>query len=179
MPNTKKRELVDKLIDSLKNTQNFALVTFEKTNHQALESLRKRLKKENAQFKVIKNTLLEKAINKLANSNKLFFEFKKKFLPFRDLTALIILSTDWSPPLKTFYEFSQKEKSLSFKVGFIDKITYDEPGLSKLAKLPAKNELISSMLGNMKAPTTHFIYSLKYNVQKFVFILSQRSKKLS
>lgn len=176
MPNTKKRALVDKLIDSLKNTQNFALVTFEKTNHQALESLRKSLKKEKAQFKVIKNTLLEKAINKLANSNKLFFEFKKKFLPFRDLTALLTLNEDWSPPLKTFYDFSQKEKSLTFKVGLIDKLTYDQSGLLKLAKLPARNELVSSILGNMTAPTTHFIYSLKYNVQKFIYILNEKSK---
>ena len=177
MTSPQKKEVVTKLVDTLKNTKNFALVTFEKTGHQKLESLRKDLKKEGAGFKVIKNTLLEKAINKLGTADKLYLDFKKKFLPLKELTAIMIFSDDWSKPLKTFHKFAKSEKTLSFKVGIIDKQTFDESGLSKLAQLPSKEEIIATILGSMKSPSSHFVYSLKYNIQKFVYILSQKANK--
>lgn len=173
---TAKKTVVDSLVEELTQNPNFLLVTFEKTSHQTLEALRKELKKTNSSLKVIKNTLLEKAFNKLSQSSKEFRDLKKRFAPLREVSALLTLSSDWSPGLKTFYGFVEKDKSLAFKFGSLDKINYDREAMLSIAKLPGKDELVGSLLGSMKSPTFHLVSAMKYNMQKFVYVLSQKAK---
>ena len=52
MANLKKLALGQKVQDLLAKYQNFALIKIDRTSHQTLESLRKELKKNQANFKV-------------------------------------------------------------------------------------------------------------------------------
>lgn len=176
MVNTQKEDFVKRFIEKLQKNSNFALVRFEKTTHQSLEALRKALRKEKSSFEVLKNTLFEKAFNKLAQQNKKLKELKKKFFPLKESSALLSLDTDWNKGLKTFYEFVQKDKTINFRFGILDSQSYDETSLTQIAQLPAKDILTGKIIGSMKSPTSHFVFALKYNIQKFVYILNQKSK---
>lgn len=70
MANLKKQETVTEILNTLQGSENIALIKFEKTTHISLEGLRKDLKKNKAKLSVIKNTLLEKAVNKLATEKE-------------------------------------------------------------------------------------------------------------
>ncbi len=177
MADTKKISSVNEITESINESKNFALVKFEKTSHQTLETLRKDLRASDAKIKVLKNTLFEKAINKLIAGNKLFSDLKKNFLPLKENSALITFKDDWGKGLKTFYNFIEKEKSITFKFSFFDNQIYDTAATLKIAQLPSKNELVAKVLGSMKSPTSNFVYSLKYNINKFVYILKEQSKK--
>ena len=120
--------LVKKIHDLLLKKQNFALVKIGKTNHQALEALRKELKKTQSVFKVIKNTLFEKAVNKMATDNQNFVDLRKIFLPLKETNALLLFEKEWSNGLRTFYQFSKKETSLSFKFGLSGNFAIAVPG---------------------------------------------------
>ncbi|MDO8609067.1 MAG: 50S ribosomal protein L10 [bacterium] len=176
MINQDKLQQVDELSKTLETSSNFVLIKFEKTTHQNLELLRRELKKNQAKVKVIKNTLLEKSLNKLSIKNSLFTEFRKKFFPLKKSSAILILESDWAIGLKSFYGFMQKEKSLSFKYGIIDKQLYAETEVRRLAQLPSKGQLIAQIIGSMKSPISHFTNAIKFNSSKLVYILQQKSK---
>ncbi len=172
-----KLNFVQKLTDLLSASKNFVIVKIDRTNHQALEAMRKQLKKNKASFKVTKNTYLEKTVNKLAVSDELFKKIKSTFFPLKETSALLTLDTDWSKGLISFYQFIQKEKTLSFKFGLLDGQAYPESELSHIAQLPSRDQLMSNIIGSFKSPTSHLVYATKFNLTKFVYILKEKAKK--
>lgn len=179
MANTKKTSLVDSMISILEETSNFVLVKFHKTKHTTLEKLRRELKKNNASISVVKNTLFEKALNKLDSKDIDVEDLKKQALPLKDNSAFLALKGDWIKGLKAMYEFMKKEESITFKVGQIDKTVYDSATLVKLAQLPGKDQLIAKVIGSMKSPMARTTRALKFNMQKLVYVLSQKSQQTS
>ncbi|QQR64213.1 50S ribosomal protein L10 [Candidatus Roizmanbacteria bacterium] len=78
MANQAKKTQVVSLVELLNSTPNFALVKYEKTKHKSLEELRKGLKEHQAQIRVVKNTLLQKALQTKAASMKEVNELVQK-----------------------------------------------------------------------------------------------------
>lgn len=172
-----KKSQVDLLTNLLKEKTNFLLVKIDKTTHQSLEGLRKQLRKDGSSLQVIKNTLFQKAIN-LSNDKPLFKDLKKKFFPLREPSAIVTFDKDWSNGLKAIFDFIQKEKTLSFKMGLLDNILYSTDEMERIAKLPGRNELMAKIIGSLKSPMSKLVYSLKFNTNKFVYILNQKSKEV-
>lgn len=177
MANTQKQNIVNDLIDLLKKGDNFALIKFEKTLHTRLEALRKDLRTNDAKIRVVKNSLLQKALNKLAEGNKELHAFQKNVKGLKENSAVLILGKEWNKGLSSFYNFIKKETTLSFKLGFLDSNVYIADELKKIAQLPSRDELIAKVIGNMKTPIFKLNHSIKFNMQKFVYILSEKSKK--
>lgn len=176
MANTKKQSLVDEIQNTIQETKNFILVKFEKTKHTTLEELRRELKKNDASLSVVKNTLFEKAINKLMSQDKTLENVKKVF-PIKESSALMSFKGDWSNALKAFNTFTKKNESMGYKVAHLDSTVYDADSLKRIAELPSKLELLAKVIGGMKSPMAHTTRSMKFNMQKFVYILSQRSQQ--
>jgi len=44
-----------------------------------------------------------------------------------------------------------------------------------MAELPSKEELLGKIIGSMKSPMSKFVYALKFNTNKLVYILKQKS----
>ncbi len=177
MANTKKLALGQKIQDLLSQYQNFALIKIDKTSHQKLEELRKELKKNQSSFKVVKNTLFEKTINKLTKDNKSMFELAKSFFPLKETSALLLLEKEWNNGLSAFYQFIKKETSLTFKFGQLDQKSYPGEELLKIAQLPSKDQLLANLIGSFKSPSYRLVNSMKFNISKLVYILKEKSKK--
>ena len=175
MVNQKKINEVEDLIESLKQSKNFVLIKFERTGHKNLESLRFELKKVNSKLKVFKNTLLEKAINRLSQKDKIYRDLKKKFFPLKNNTAILTFGHDWNQGLSIFYQFSKKETSLAFKLSLLDGVPYDENETIRIAGLPGKNQLIAKIIGSLKKPITSLDFSMKFGMNKFIYILKSKS----
>ena len=126
-----------------------------------------------------KNTILQKAINKLASSKDTSYlkEVQKKTKTLRENTAVLGFGQDWSAGMNVFYSFLKADKTVGFKVGCLDKKMYEETDLIRIAQLPGRGELIGKMLGGMQSPTTHFIHALKFNMQKLVYVLNAKAKQ--
>lgn len=178
MANQTKKSQVDALISALEKNNNFLLIKIDKTTHQNLETLRRELRATGATIKVLKNTFFEKAVNKMSSTNKSFSQLKKTFFPVREPSAMVLLDRSWDKGLKAFYQFIQKEKTLSFKLSLLDNQFYNDSQTEAIAKLPAKEELLAKIIGSMKSPMSKLVYSLKYNTNKFVYILQAKSKEV-
>ena len=175
MINNLKKNQVDSILRLVEKNPNILLVKIGKTTHQSLETLRKELGKSNSKIKVIKNTLFEKSVNKIALKDKLFKELKKQFFPLKETTALVTLSDRWHEGLKAFYLFAKKDSTLSFKLSLLDKNLYDAEKSLQIAQLPSRNELLGKIIGTIKNPMNKFVYALKFNTNKFFYILKQKS----
>jgi len=178
MANIKIQLQVTKLVDILKQNQHFSLLKFDKTSHIKMELLRKALKKSGSKLKVIKNTFFQKAINKLAQDKKLsqYKEVHKHVLNLKENSALLTFGKDWSEGMNAFFNFSKEEKSVSFRLGCLDNVTYDADKMMSIAQLPSKTVLLSNVIGSMKSPVSHFINAIKFNTQKLVYILNAKAK---
>ena len=177
MSNLKKDSQIEELVQKLDNNTNFALIKYHKTLHTSLESLRRDLKQTDSKIKIVKNTLLEKAIRRLSVKNKDLNEVSKAALPLKENTALLTLGEDWSKGLNAFHTFSDKEKTVSFKFGFLEKRAYPAAQLKQIAELPPKDQLVAKLIGTMKAPMAHLTNSMKFNMQKFTYILNAKAKQ--
>lgn len=173
----KKVNLVEKISSLLLQHNNFVLIKIEKTNHQTLEALRKELKKNQSLFKVIKNTLFARTVNKLSLLHQIFGEIKKTFLPLKETSALLLLDKDWSKGLHAFYEFVKKERSLLFKFGLLDGKSYKSEEILQIAQLPSKDQLMVNIIGSMKSPSSHLVYAMKFNLIKLVYMLKEKAKR--
>ncbi len=176
MASIQKKSQVDLINNLLKDKTNFLLIRIDKTTHQSLETLRKELKKTDSTFKVIKNTLFQKALNLSTKNKPLFKELRKKFFPLKYPSALITFGKDWSGGVKALYNFIQKEKSLSFKLALLDDTLYTDEETGKIAQLPGRDELIAKIISGLKSPASKFVYSLKFNMNKFVYVLKAKGK---
>ena len=127
---------------------------------------------------VIKNALLQKAVNKLAESKEgaSLKDIQKATKSLTDKTAILGFGQDWGAGMGTFNAFSKEDKTVSFKAGRLDGVTYAQADLVRIAALPPKAELIGKVLGGMKSPMAHFTHALRFNMQKFVYILNAKAK---
>ena len=170
-----KKSQVDQLVANLNSNPHFFIIGFEKTKHQSLEGLRKDLKKSQSKLLIIKNTLFSKALNKFATSNKAIRELISNIANLKNQSAIVSLSADWATGLKAFYNYAKKETTVNFKAGFLDNQYYDQVLLERIAKLPGKDELVAKVIGSMKSPMSQLVCALKFNTNKFVYILKQKS----
>ncbi len=177
MTSPAKKTIVDQVVDSIQKNNNFALIKFEKTKHGVLENLRKELRTSSSQIKIIKNSLLAKALQKLASTNSLIKEFKKQAFPLKEHSAVVIFSNQWDAGVSAFYNFAKNDKSLFFKIGILEKQIYSALQLDRIAQLPGKDVLAAKIISSMKSSSGKFVYALQYNTQKLVYVLSQKSKQ--
>lgn len=172
MANLKKQTEVKALTSLLSENSNFALVKFEKTKHTAMEKLRKELKKNDSKLRVVKNTLLSKALGSIAQ-----LRGDATDTSLKDNTALLSLGEDYAKGLSAFYKFAKEDKTVGFKFGLLEKKFYQESDLTKIAQLPSRDELIAKLIGSLKSPSTRLVMAMKFNITKLTMVLKERSKQ--
>ena len=175
MVNQKKINQVNQYKLLIEKSPHFLIVGFEKTPHIVLEKLRRELKREKAIFKVVKNTLLEKAFNRLTNLNKLFEKLKKEYFPLKNNSALLLFKEKYEGGLKVFYQFFKEQKSLFLKAGILDNNLYSAEEILRIAQLPAKEFLLSQLVQGLKNPVSRLIFSMKFNLFKLTNILRNKA----
>jgi len=177
MPNKLKKDIVASITSSINNEVNFALIQFDKISHKSFEAIRHQLAKTGSKLYVIKNSLFEKSVNKLSQTNKTYKIISEEDFPLQNKSALLTFTEEWIEGLKEYYNFSKEHEHLSFQFGLFEKIVYNQEGLVKLVQLPSKYELMSKLIGTMKTPIATTTKTLSLPIQKLVYLLHQKTQK--
>lgn len=177
MVSIKKKQQVEEIKELISSSSNFAFFGFGNITHQNLEDLRKSVRKLSGKIKVVKNTLLQKAIARLTSENKSFDNVKKLSEELKDKTAILTLDTNYSPALKSILDFSKSNENISFKFGLLDGQLYPSEQLAKIAALPSKEELLSKIVYVIKYPSTKLHFILQSPISKLINVL--KSEKIS
>jgi large subunit ribosomal protein L10 len=176
MPNAKKKKQVSDLSQVINQYANFVVISYNKTTHKQLEDLRNKVRKSGTSIKVLKNSLFQKAVEKLSEQNKELSKLESQF-PLKGPSAMVGFSEQWHEGLKVYYDNAKKEESLSFSFGFIDNTLYEAAGVEALAKLPSREELMTKLIGTMKSPLMKTVYAMRFNMQRLTTVLNEKAKQ--
>ena len=136
-----KEEAVKKLAADLKESKLVLLVDYSGTSVEDDTKLRKDLRGVNGTSTVIKNNIIRRALE--ANGVKELDE------SLEGPTAIISAKEDYLSVLKIAFKFSETHENYRFKGGIVEGEVKTAEELLTLAKLPSREELLSSLAGSL------------------------------
>jgi large subunit ribosomal protein L10 len=170
MKKLEKIEFAKKLTQTLQSASSYVLVDFSGMDVGVQNELKKRLKEVGAQLLVVKNTLLKRAGTETAPKEVLADSV------LEGQTALIVTSGDPISPIQVLGKFIKEFELPKIKVGVVEEAFQDKEAIIKIGNLPSKEALAAQVLGVIVSPASGLVSTLEANLQKLVFILSQKAK---
>ncbi len=143
MPNEKilkqKQQEVDELAAKMKNSKLVLLTDYRGISVDDVTNLRNTLRKTNSEYRVIKNNITKRALEK----NGITQLDSELIGP----TAIIINNEDYLEPSKAIYEYTKEHDSYKIKGGIIDGKVMAKEEIITLAKLPSRQTLLGMLAG--------------------------------
>lgn len=149
-----KSQKVDEIVEKIKNSQSCIVIDYKGLTVEEDTELRRKFRQANVEYKVLKNTLVRRAAEKVGNMDK--FDDVNLVGP----NAFAFGIDDAVAPAKIVKDFAKTHPKIELKMGYIDGDFYDATSLEKVASIPSKEVLIAKLLGSFKAPMSNFVYML-------------------
>ena len=134
-----KQAVIDEIKNRTENAKTVVLFDYRGITDNEAKELRIKLRENNADYKVYKNTLMARAFNDLGI----------------DLTEALsgpsafAYSDDQIAPIKVLSDFAKEHPALVLKVGIVDGEKADQAKLAEYAKLPSREGLLTMLAGGM------------------------------
>lgn len=133
------------------------------------EELRRELKKNNAEIRVAKNTLLRRAVQGTP------FEVMSSQL--KGTTAVTVSYEDPVAPAKILTEFVKNHPEFVLRTGVLEGKELSADDLKALSSLPSKEVLLATLLSTMNAVPTSFVQVLSAIPRSFLYALQALKDK--
>ena len=169
MNRTEKESIVNALSERLRRAKAVILAEYRGLKVSEITEIRKDVKKNAGDFRVIKNRLAKRAF---AGSGMSSLEGYMK-----GPLAMVIAEQDPVVLSKVLSKHAENYAALKLKVGFLDGKVIDARGIDALAKLPSKEELYAKMLGTLMAPAQGLVRILHGVPQKLAIALKAIADK--
>lgn len=134
-----KEELVNNLAQKLKDAKLVLITDYRGITVEDVTKLRNDLRETKAEYKVIKNNIVKRALN--ANGENGLDEI------LEGPTAVIIAEEDYLSPLKAIYKYAKDNEFYKIKGGIVEGKVLSVEELITLAKLPSRQELLGMLAG--------------------------------
>ena len=167
MPKQKNIDSVVTLKEKVAKSKAVYLTDYRCLTHKQLETLHKQLRTVNADYVVVKNSLLKLSLTP---------NFDVKDTKLTGPTAVLFAYGDEISPLKELFKFIKTTTLPKVSLGFVGSAKYDESEVTRLAKLPSKQELYGQVVSRVSGPMYGLVYALNGNLQKLVYVLSRIQK---
>ena len=164
-----KANIVSDLSEKL-NRSPFLLVTdYQRMKVDQFGELRNRLAPAGAEVRVVKNSFLKRA---MADSGMPDVGDK-----LTGQTAIVMGENDVAPVAKILKLFAAEFKIATLKIGVVDKAVLSTSDVEALAELPAREVLLSQLLGLLLAPATRLVRVLNEPASAFARLLAAKAEK--
>jgi large subunit ribosomal protein L10 len=148
----------------------FSGLTVEETN-----LLRDEFFNASVDYKVLKNTLVKKAL--AASDNRFTAQAEKIGEFLKGPTGVVFTYDDPVAPAKIIKKFFDKGEKPKLKMALVESQMYDSKQLNQLASLQSKPELISAMIGSIHAPITGIVGSINAVLRDLCYVVEEVAKK--
>ncbi|GBD28464.1 50S ribosomal protein L10 [bacterium HR31] len=169
MARPEKVEAVQRLKEQLRRARGLVLTDFRGLSVPEMEALRLQLRKEGAEYRVVKNTLLGIAASELG------LEGLQQFL--QGPTGIAVGYDDPTVPARVVQEFIRQYRKLEVKGGLAEGRILDPAGVRALAELPGRDQLLAKVLAGLQGPLYGVVGTLVGLHRKLVYALDQIRKK--
>lgn len=159
-----KQDLVREINDRFKAGPTVMVIEYKGLSVKEMQSLRRQLKKANAELRVVKNSLLRIASKEtgIEKINDLF----------EGPTALAICDDDPAPVAKVFVDSMKAYAAIQLKGGIVDGKVIGSEEVTRLSRLPSKEVLLSQFVGMLSNPITNFVGVLTELQRRLLYVLN-------
>lgn len=168
MQRVEKETEVDGLRERFGRMISAVFVNYQGLDVASVTRLREQLQAAGVEYKVVKNTLIRRAVEDQDWAGELG----------ETLTGMTAVAWSYEEPgaaAKVFKEFSRKNEHLKVKAGVVEGSVLDSAAvLSQLATMPGRDELRAMLLATFMAPATQFVRTLQAPATNFLYLLKAR-----
>ena len=171
MTREEKSQVIEELTGQLAENANIYLADISGLNAGTTSDLRRACYKANVSLAVVKNTLLEKAMEA---SEKDFGELPSVLKG----NTSVMYSETGNAPAKVIKAFRKKAEKPLLKGAFIEEAVYiGDEQLDMLVDIKSKEELIGEIIGLLQSPAKNVISALKSGGGTIAGIIKTLSEK--
>ncbi|MFA5850314.1 MAG: 50S ribosomal protein L10 [Bacteroidales bacterium] len=158
MKKEEKKQIIESLAAQLKQTPNFYLTDISGLNADKTAKLRRACFEKQIKLVVIKNTLLRKALEKMALTDA------ELLFPVLEGPTAVMFTEAASAPAKLIQEFGKKNGKPILKGAMVQECAYvGENQLDALVSIKSREELIGDIIGLLQSPAQNVISALQSN----------------
>ncbi len=171
MKKDEKTQFIDTLAEKLTTANTFYLTDISNLNVETSTRLRRLCFKRDIQLKMVKNTLLRKAMEKTGKDFEGFYEVLK------GSTSIMFCETA-NDPAKLIKEFRKTSPKPILKGAYVQETIFvGDNQLDSLVSLKSKNELIADIILGLRTPAINVISALQSGGHKLSGIVKTLSEK--
>jgi large subunit ribosomal protein L10 len=172
VPTPKKAAAIEELEEQLREIKAVVLTDYRGIPTPELNQLRVRLREVGAEYKIVKNTLLTIAAERLG------IEGVEPLLG--GPTAMACSSTEDARLAKVLLDYIRTSRSqLVVKGGILGRTALERSQVETLATLPPRAELQARLVGNIQGSLGGFIGVLNAALSEIIRVFDERGKQLS
>ncbi len=172
MTREEKATIIDELAQVLKDNNIFYLTDTQGLNAKQTSDLRRACFKNKIEIKVVKNTLLKKAMDKSDEK-----EYSELFEVLAGNTTLMI-SEVGNAPAKLIKEFRKKADKPILKGAYIEEAVYvGDDKLDALSSIKSKEEVIGEIITLLQSPVKTVVSQLKSSGNTLAGIVKTLSER--
>ncbi len=161
----KKIEQVEALAVELKSTRNGFVAEFGKLTVAQDDELRRSIRSVGAKYRVLKNTLAERAAQGTA--------FEKVIKDLAGRTSVAYTVGDPIALAKALTKYAKDNPELKFRAGVVEGRVIAAKEVEALATMPSKEELYSKLLFLLNAPATRLATIVNTLGRNLAVVLNQ------
>lgn len=169
MKREEKGRIVAELQEKLAKVNGAVLTDFRGLTVKESTDLRRRLREQGAELRVVKNRLLKRAVQATGITGL------DQYL--EGPTAIALAFGDPAAMAKALHQFARDHKNLVLKAGILGQRTITAEEVVKLAELPPREVLLGRVLGQMQAPLVGLVSVLQGPVRQLVYVLEAIRKQ--
>jgi large subunit ribosomal protein L10 len=159
-----KQQIAEDLRDRLSKSAIIVLTDYQGLDVAAMNDLRRKLRAEEIEYQVVKNTLLTRAAE---DSDIALIKDH-----FKGPSAIALSYDDPIAPAKVLSQFAKENSKLEIKVGVMNGQVLDPNAIKALAQLPPREVLLGQFLSALNAIPTSFVRTLAEVPRSFVSVLA-------
>lgn len=166
-----KNQLIETLAEELNETSAFYLTDISNLDAAQTSRLRRLCFNKNVRLKVVKNTLLRKAMDKVEKD-------VDELLEVLSGPTSIMFTEVGNVPAKLIKEFRKNSDKPAIKGAYIEEATYiGDDKLEMLSTLKSKEELIADVIALLQSPVKNVISALNSGSNTLTGVLKTLSEK--
>ncbi|NTW69769.1 MAG: 50S ribosomal protein L10 [Chlorobiaceae bacterium] len=170
MKRDRKEQIVQDVAVKVNKSQGIYLTEFQGLSVAKMAELRSEFRKVGVEYRVVKNTLIKKALKDLAGADKLAAGLKCT-------TGVAFGYDDPLAPAKVIRKFSKTNELLKFKMAAIDGVVFGADALPALSEMLTKTENVGRAAGLINNVVSSVPIVVNAIARNLVSVLDQVAKQ--
>jgi len=171
MKKEEKDGVIDALVEKMNTTKNFYLTDISELTVEKTNNLRRICFKKDIELKVVKNTLLKKALEKMENDYSPLFEVLKG-------STSVMFTESVNEPAKLIKEFRKTSDKPILKAAYVEESFYiGDNQIDTLVSIKTKDEVIGEIIGLLQSPAKNVVSALQSGGGKLAGLVKTLSER--